>query len=62
MGIFDIRLSSEYHHLILHIRIIIGMKFHLKTDNFNFPNQIYPKKVLSVENGKNEHRHSVLYI
>ena len=30
MGIFDIRLSSEYHHLILHIRIIVGMKFHLK--------------------------------
>ena len=37
---------------ILHIRISAGTKFQL---NFDFLDQIYPKRVFPIKNGKSEH-------
>ena len=42
--------KSEHHHGILQIWISLGIKFQLKTDIFEFLDQIYSKKVFPVQN------------
>ena len=43
---------------ILHIRISAGTKFQL---NFDFLDQIYPKRVFPIKNGKSEHHQWILH-
>ena len=40
--------KKEYHHRILHIRNSLGIKFQASTDNFDFLDQIYPKRVFPI--------------
>ena len=42
--------KSEQHHWILHIRISLSIKFHLKLKILIFMDQICPKRVFPVEN------------
>ena len=53
--------KSEYDHRIEHIRIRQRTKFDLTQILFFF-DQIFPKRVFSIQNRKSEHHHRIQHI
>ena len=59
---FRSKTKSEQHHWILHIWISLGTTFQLKTENFDFLDQICRKMVFPVEKRNSEHYQWILHI
>ena len=54
--------KNEHHHWILHIRISLGIHISQWTNDHNFSDKIYSKRVFPVKNRKSEHHHWIQHI
>ena len=61
-GIFGWQFSVNTTTEFCTFKLDTKFQFKLKTQNFGFLDQIYPKRVFLVENRKSEHHHCILHI
>ena len=54
--------ENKLQNWILHIQISVKYQISAKHDNFDFLDQLCPKRVIAVKNGKSEHYHWILLI